>query len=1172
MIDKTDPTNRDTVPAMLTPGEFVLNKEASTMFAPVIEQMNDAGLQHRAMKNMGGGIQNYNDGGFAWHKNYTPEVEAAIVSAAAKYGIDPLTLKTIVYLESRGNPEAQSKQSSAGGIMQFIDDTAKSYNLENRFDVNESLDAGSKLLTNNVSHLKSVLGREPTPAEIYLAHQQGATGALRLLKDPSINVLDVENMTKSKVVKNGGNVDMTAGEFANMWMQKANDAANFIGGGDTSTQTAAVPETQQPTTQTVSSESVPRFFSGGGADGVGNFGTLGDFFGGVTTPPVETMSSIPPKTMPNTQADPIAVEQAIMQSSVPQVQAAPPVPTNFNEAFRDARADMGAGGIFTFRGNDYTTDYAEEKDMVTANMGGVVYLNDGSSESSLMPDVNSDESLLQGSSGSVDRASRMSTQEIMSMYPVPKVQGVPTEPFPAPRPTMLDGQLYYLNGDGFVTDSNGAPVQNPEIGAAVQDKLNYSAKESAANAEAFNESMAQQDALNGTNLQSVNPSYDSMRQRQESDAAEAEKIRAEIAQIDMERQAANDEFNNRGPVVVPPLERGPPLFVEGFVPPIANSGKGGGGPAYVPPKPSNATFEGKSLEELYNMFAVNGGQGSRADPVLGQALMAEIEARESSGESFNVYDTSLHNAAALYGGGNRPEVERQQYVADTSSRNAEKSASILAVQQAELQAKLDAGTATQLDVDRFERKRKQNETVQGIATRDQETVRLTSEQQAALLAPATDIEAANAEALKAQRKANSERLQSYDPVTGTYSKPKKPQNNIPEVEAAITNLEKTPEGLPPTTVSESVAAKQAADSMRVDPKDPEVSGAMSMLKSVFGDLFDTKELMRAAVMYLGGRATGLSGNQALAFAGKNYIARTDAKTGTYQKVALEGKHTKDSLAVYKKTMNPADLVAKGQPAIETGDYKDVYHTKSGSPVKLIEKETSTGRKLYFYEGKQVNLNDFTTDGRYSVGSKDHAAYKLQLNKSVVDQVKELNDMNMADVTDGKTARPILDIAPTTIGRQAANYVIKNQLPLEVMQSLVDVAYQDALAEKRSTGKTPNSMEPFFERAYVKSKTSNVVNFTLGNGKPAPAASVNQFFGTIRDMATAAEQVENPDFKLSSLNDTQLSTWLLQSKTYTSWNQITDPEEKKDFVDRGAKEVPPRSGFMQYVLEGYPKTS
>ena len=56
MKDLTDPTNRDTVPAMLTPGEFVLNKEASQMYAPYIEQMNNHGLQVREQKNMGGKI------------------------------------------------------------------------------------------------------------------------------------------------------------------------------------------------------------------------------------------------------------------------------------------------------------------------------------------------------------------------------------------------------------------------------------------------------------------------------------------------------------------------------------------------------------------------------------------------------------------------------------------------------------------------------------------------------------------------------------------------------------------------------------------------------------------------------------------------------------------------------------------------------------------------------------------------------------------------------------------------------------------------------------------------------------------------------------------------------------------------------------------------------------
>lgn len=51
MKDLTDPTNRDSVPAMLTPGEWVLNKEASQMFGPQLQAMNDAGLRQRAVEN-----------------------------------------------------------------------------------------------------------------------------------------------------------------------------------------------------------------------------------------------------------------------------------------------------------------------------------------------------------------------------------------------------------------------------------------------------------------------------------------------------------------------------------------------------------------------------------------------------------------------------------------------------------------------------------------------------------------------------------------------------------------------------------------------------------------------------------------------------------------------------------------------------------------------------------------------------------------------------------------------------------------------------------------------------------------------------------------------------------------------------------------------------------------
>jgi hypothetical protein len=149
-------------------------------------------------------------------------------------------------------------------------------------------------------------------------------------------------------------------------------------------------------------------------------------------------------------------------------------------------------------------------------------------------------------------------QDFSSSF-TPPARPIPVQNIAAPRPTMLGGQLFYLNGDGTVSDQSGSPVQDPAITTAVRDKLNYSPEESAANAQAYNESMLQQ---------------------QESNAAEAEKIRAEIAQINMERQALNEDFDNREPVVVSPRENGP-FFVEGFVPPVANSNKGG--PAYVPP-------------------------------------------------------------------------------------------------------------------------------------------------------------------------------------------------------------------------------------------------------------------------------------------------------------------------------------------------------------------------------------------------------------------------------------------------------------------------------------------------------------------------------------------------------------------------------------------------------------
>jgi len=353
----------------------------------------------------------------------------------------------------------------------------------------------------------------------------------------------------------------------------------------------------------------------------------------------------------------------------------------------------------------------------------------------------------------------------------------------------------------------------------------------------------------------------------------------------------------------------------------------GSGPAVPAMQPQvtgpalNPVFEGKSLKELYNMFAVNGGQGATANPVLAQSLTTEIQAREARGEEFNVYDTSLNNAAALYGGGNKPEIERQQIVANTSSNNAERLAAELVIQQAELQAKIDNGTATQLDIDSFERKRKQSNVAQEIAIKDQETLRITSEQQAALLAPATDISEANAEALAAQQEADTKRIQSYDPVTGNYDK-----KAVPPVvkDPAMDNREKVIYDLElnngsglNTSNNGKVTDKNGAD--LEPPTEAEIDATAKGLGSdtntllgklgpIFKSLFglETQDMTRALGFYLMSRASGASHAGSMRWAGGTVLKqaeargiRNDAKTDAAIKAFAGVKNTYTTAAASK---------------------------------------------------------------------------------------------------------------------------------------------------------------------------------------------------------------------------------------------------------------------------------
>lgn len=150
----------------------------------------------------------------------------------SQYGLPRGYLGQTYQIESGGNPYAQNPNSSAGGGFQFIDSTARQYGLTDKSNLGASADAAARLARDNAAQLRRVLGREPTAAELYLAHQQGGGGASALLANPNAPAVDIVGADAVRL--NGGNANMTAGEFANLWLGKFGNTpmpTNTGGGG-----------------------------------------------------------------------------------------------------------------------------------------------------------------------------------------------------------------------------------------------------------------------------------------------------------------------------------------------------------------------------------------------------------------------------------------------------------------------------------------------------------------------------------------------------------------------------------------------------------------------------------------------------------------------------------------------------------------------------------------------------------------------------------------------------------------------------------------------------------------------------------------------------------------------------------------------------------------------------
>ena len=119
-----------------------LNGDSSNEISSVLDEINQnsGNLEYgqNTYENSSGSVKEEVNTG-------NSSIDDAINKASEKYNVDAKLIKSVIKQESNFNPNSVSS-AGAMGLMQLMPSNAKYYGASNAFDVNQNVDAGTRLL------------------------------------------------------------------------------------------------------------------------------------------------------------------------------------------------------------------------------------------------------------------------------------------------------------------------------------------------------------------------------------------------------------------------------------------------------------------------------------------------------------------------------------------------------------------------------------------------------------------------------------------------------------------------------------------------------------------------------------------------------------------------------------------------------------------------------------------------------------------------------------------------------------------------------------------------------------------------------------------------------------------------------------------------------------------
>ena len=385
----------------------------------------------------------------------------------------------------------------------------------------------------------------------------------------------------------------------------------------------------------------------------------------------------------------------------------------------------------------------------------------------------------------------------------------------------------------------------------------------------------------------------------------------------------------------------------------------------------------------------------------------------------------------------------------------------------------------------------------------------------------------------------------------------------------VEDIEDNPNAVDPdTTVTFNSAATgdliaQGEQAVANPPEPGFLDKLKGPLSATFKDMFNPDSLARAALLMAGGMATGLSPKQAMAWAGKDLLARNDAKHAATRSASAEksdrhyelmkgGKYTPESVNNFIKSGYQDPLVPVGAALTTTGKSKHVFMEGSNKKVELIEAKQG-GNTFYLdpKSGQPVGPTRYHENAHKVPNTDEYnakIAEDLKTYEGTIEDVKEEHD---AIKVDGKTVGYNTGVIASVAAGEAATFALENDVPPNIMTGVIETAMRDASIHASTSGKKVSSkaFKAFMDNAYIK---ATVGDDTLFQG--ADPKSMTKLFNRYGWKLKEA----SPD-KFGQMNSTVLSSMIV-SKARPRWTALEDKAE----WEKKAKNNPGETAFTLWL--------